>query len=81
MVKKSFKNFKENFKDNMKYLFPTNISNKHSLGLRKRWLHKGFQLYKYTKIGDEMMHEHIVHTNTLKQTNIYLKNEYNITID
>ena len=71
----------EKFLKNIKYIFPVCISVNKALGFRKRWLHKGYQLYNNTVIGQHTINEHIVYFDTLKQANIYLKNEYNITLD
>ena len=56
-----------------------------NIHLRKRLLHKGYSLLSVTEHIDisnnnELTFELIVCTNTLKQTETYLKNEYGIDV-
>jgi len=72
----------------MKYLFfPIAVKDKSNIHIRKRILHKGYALLKVTKendinsIGAGVIHyEHIVYTDTIEQTETYLKNEYGIEV-
>jgi len=77
MVARFFKKPKINFK----YLLPTTISNRYSLGVRKRWTYKGYELYRFMRIKGNQMNTHIVYVDTIEQLNTYLKNEFRITIE
>ena len=78
MVKKFFKFKKPSF--DFRYLLPTVVSNKYHIGVRKRLLSKGYQIYRFVKHGNEQINEHIVYVDTIEQMHTYLKNEYCITI-
>jgi len=70
----------------IKYLFgPANIIEGKRIYLRKRWLHNGYQLMSGvlhpTDIGEGMVYEHIVYLHSLRHAEVYLKNQYNVTVE
>lgn len=70
----------------IKYIFvPIIVCNKNKLCIRKRLLHKGYSILKMNidinnALYRDTAYEHIVFVDTLKQAEIYLRNEYNINI-
>ena len=62
----------------MKYLITKVVCNKPKICLRKRLLHKGYQLL--TNCEYDIQYKHLVYVDTLKQAENYIYNEYNVTV-